>query len=138
MSAPNTPVGTGRPSSCASAATKASNRGRAISGGAAPDHDGRLPLRVEAYSVNWLTARIAPPDVDDRAVHHARVVVEDAQRDDLAREPVAVVVGVVGRHAGQHQQPRPDRGDALAVDADRGLAHPLDQRAHRRPGASVA
>ena len=60
------------------------------------------------------------------------VVGEDAQRDDLAREPVAVVVAVVRRHAGQHEQARPDRGDAAAVDGDRGLAHALDEGAHRR------
>jgi hypothetical protein len=61
MSAPNSPVATLVPSSRSSAATNASNIGRATFGGAASDHDGRLPLRVDANSVNCDTTRIAPP-----------------------------------------------------------------------------
>jgi len=60
MFAPNTPVGTGCPIRVASICTNASKRGCAMSGGAARDHDGRLPLRVDAYSVNCETASSAP------------------------------------------------------------------------------
>ena len=52
------------------------------------------------------------------------------RRDDLAREPIAIVVAVLGRHRRQHDEPRSDRPDDATVDADRGLAHALDQRAH--------
>src|SRR5664279_906262 len=61
MCAPNAPVATGLPAARAKASTNASNAGFAISGAAAPDHDGRLPLRVDACSVNWLTASTSPP-----------------------------------------------------------------------------
>jgi hypothetical protein len=46
--APNTPDGTRLPRRCESAATKPSNTGIAVPGGAAFDHDGRLPFRVDA------------------------------------------------------------------------------------------
>ena len=52
MSAPNSPVGTSRPSSSATRAVKRSYIGRETASGAALTYDGRLPLRVEACSVN--------------------------------------------------------------------------------------
>ena len=79
-------------------------------------------MRVDANSVNWLTARNVAADVGDRAIHHAGVVVEDAQRHDLAREPIAVVVAVVGRDAGEHEQARADGADdrpSTATEASR-------------------
>ena len=60
MCAPKTPVGTGLPSRSVTFATNVSNSGFAMSGGAARDHDGRFPFRVDACSVNWETARIEP------------------------------------------------------------------------------
>ena len=130
MSAPKTPVPTGRPNSRASAATSAveprlRDRGRRR----------RRPRRPVALARRCVERELADGEdgaagVGDRAVHHAGVVGEDAQRDDLAREPVAVLVGVVGRDAGQDQQAGSDRGDGGAVDRDRGLAHPLDQCPH--------
>jgi len=60
MFAPKTPVRTGRPLRAASILTNASNSGCAMPGGAARDHDGRLPLRVDAYSVNCETASSDP------------------------------------------------------------------------------
>src|SRR4029077_20624645 len=44
-----------------SAFANASTRSSAISGGAAPSHDGRRPLRTSPYSVNCGTTRISPP-----------------------------------------------------------------------------
>ena len=61
MSAPNFPVGTSRPSSSATRAVKRSYIGREKASGAALTYDGRLPLRVEACSVNWLTTSTSPP-----------------------------------------------------------------------------
>src|SRR4051812_20322192 len=60
MSAPKRPVATSRPA-CLSASAKASTRGSATGPGAAPLHDGRRPLRVSAYSVNWLTTSRGAP-----------------------------------------------------------------------------
>ena len=130
MSAPKTPVATGLPNARASAATNASNFGRAIAGRrrARPRRPVALARRCEQREL--ADREDVAAGVDDRAIHHAGVVVEDAQRHDLARDPVEVVVGVVRRHAGQHDEPGADRADGLIVDAHAGLAHPLDQRPH--------
>src|SRR5574343_1194414 len=61
ISAPNTPVGTGLPSSADNLATKRSNSGCDTSPRAARLQDGRLPFFTEAYKVNCETARISPP-----------------------------------------------------------------------------
>ena len=57
MSAPKTPVATCAPR-MRNEATKASISGSLIARGAAALQDGRRPLRVSAYRVNWLTTRI--------------------------------------------------------------------------------
>ncbi len=51
--APNRPVATSAPSA-ASSSTMASTSGSAMCAGAAAFHDGRRPLPVSAYRVNWL------------------------------------------------------------------------------------
>ena len=130
IDAPKTPVATGWPCAAASAATNRSNRGAATSGGAAADHEGRLPLRVDANSVNWLTASMSAADFADGPVHDALVVVEDAEPDDLAREPVAILVAIVGRDAHEDEQAPAYRTDDATVDRDRRLADALDQRPH--------
>ena len=91
---------------------------------------GRLPLRVSPYRVNWLHAEDLAPGVGHGAVHAAVVVLEDAQRGELARQLVGLLGAVVAVHAQQHQQARADPADRLAVHAHRRLRHPLDDRPH--------
>src|SRR5271165_2613910 len=59
MWAPNTPVST-RPCWVRAAFTKASNKRRPCSGGAAVEKPGRKPLRVSAARVNWGTSSKLP------------------------------------------------------------------------------
>src|SRR4051812_6300572 len=60
MLAPKRPVSTLSPSSRSDVQNR-SKSGLACSGRAASEKLGRFPLRVSAISVNWLTARTAPP-----------------------------------------------------------------------------
>ena len=69
-------------------------------------------------SVNCETASTSPPTVFDRAIHHAGVVIEDPQTDDLSRKPIAILRRVVVRNADQHEQAGPDFGDDVAGDVD--------------------
>src|SRR4030095_15442580 len=69
-------------------------------------------------------------DVLHRAVHRASIVVEDAQRDDLAHQPVAVVVAVVACHTRQDDDPRTYLADDASIDANRRLARTLHERPH--------
>src|SRR5207237_1970250 len=59
ISAPKTPRATFRPRA-SSAAANASTSSAASSGSAAYTNEGRRPLRVSAYSVNWETTRASP------------------------------------------------------------------------------
>ena len=60
--APNCPVWTSLWSSWLRVATNFSYSGIEMAGGAASIYEGRLPFLVRAMRVNWLTARISPPD----------------------------------------------------------------------------
>ena len=64
-------------------------------------------------------------------VHAAVGVGEDPQRADLVGQPVADGLVVVAGHAEQDEHPRADGAHGLAVDAHRGAAHALHERAHR-------
>src|SRR6185312_6168047 len=70
-------------------------------------------------------------DVGERAVHRAGIVVEHAQRGDLAREPARIVVAVVGGDAGEDEQALADRGDRRAVHVDARARNALQHRPHR-------
>jgi hypothetical protein len=71
-------------------------------------------------------------DVDDRAVHLAGVVLEDAQVDDLARQEVYLAFAIAVLHAQQHEKPGPDRRDSLSIDRDARFADPLYHSFHGR------
>ncbi len=78
--------------------------------------------------MNWLTQ--SDLALAQRLVHPPLGVVEDSQRPHLLGEPVGLFGRVAAAHAEQDQQPRPDLGDTLALDVDRGLADALDKRPH--------
>ena len=114
--APNTPVGTGLPSSVESSATNASNAGRATSGRAAAAYDGRLPLRVDAYSVNCDTARTSPPTscterfitpASSSKTRSCTILRASQSRSSAVSSSV---------DAGEHEQTRADRAGHGAVD----------------------
>ena len=106
MSAPNSPVWVGTPCSPSSWA-KRSTSGRARSGGAASVKEGRRPLRVSAYSVNCETTIASPPDVQQRAVHLALLVLEDAQVGDLLGQEAGLLLAILRADPQQDDQPWP-------------------------------
>jgi hypothetical protein len=75
--------------------------------------------------VNRDTASTSPP-IDDRSIHHAVFVVENAQVHDLAHEPVAIVIAVAGPDAHKYQQAGTDTRERLAIDVDTRLADALN------------
>ena len=71
-------------------------------------------------------------DIEERAVEAAALVREDPESCDLAGERASALLVVAGGDSEQHDDARPTRGDDLALDRDRCLAHPLHDRTHRR------
>src|SRR5689334_7254188 len=67
-------------------------------------------------------------DIHHRPVHYAGIVTEDAQADDLLRQPFAIVFGVIWRDRREHEQTTTDRSRDVSVDRNGGLAHALDDR----------
>src|ERR1700710_23199 len=63
-----------------------------------------------------------------RLVHPALGVVEDPQRPHLVGEAGGLLLPVAHADPEQHQHPRSDLGHPLALDVDRRLADPLDER----------
>ena len=105
MSARKRPVATGTPSS-ASACVNASTSGSATLG-----RRRRRPARPPATARVAVERELADDErgaagVEQRAVHHAVVVVEHAQVRDLRRELGRAGLGVVVRHADEHAQAR--------------------------------
>src|SRR3982750_1942254 len=74
--------------------------------------------------------RHVAPRVDNRAIHHAVVVVENAQVDELARDPFEIVWRVVGSNACEDEQSRADSTDGFTRDRNARLAHALHERPH--------
>src|SRR4051812_6790832 len=68
--------------------------------------------------------------VEDRAVHLALVVLEDAQVHDLAGEPARILLRVAFTDAQQDAEAQADGAFLDAVDRDGSLADPLHHRAH--------
>src|SRR4051794_19773569 len=71
-------------------------------------------------------------DIGDRSVHPAVVVLEDPQREQLADDPVCFRLAVTTLHAEHHEQARPDRRHALAVNGHRRARHTLNECSHPR------
>ena len=71
-------------------------------------------------------------DVEERAVEAAALVLEDPEPCDLAGERPSVLLAVAGGDAEQHDDTGPAGADHLTLDRDRGFAHPLHDRTHRR------
>ena len=89
MSAPKRPVETGAPRLVNAAAT-ASMIGSATEPGAAWSQVGRRPLRVSAYSVNWLTMRTGSSRSraeTSRGADGGRQVASEACRCSKIRNP---------------------------------------------------
>ena len=86
--APNRPVETSAPRPRREA-TRWSIKGSLVSAGAASDQEGRLPRRVSAYSVNWLTTSRGPfwsaHDLDPEGVTLVRM------------HPVSIFDDIMGR-----------------------------------------
>ena len=68
--------------------------------------------------------------VEHGAVHHAPVVVEDAQVHNLVRQPVDVFAAVAVFYAHQDEHPAADGGLLPAIDGDGGVCGALDDGSH--------
>src|SRR6185295_5708788 len=68
--------------------------------------------------------------VEDREVHLALGIFEDAEVGEFVGEPGEVVVGVGGFDADKDREARADLADDLVVDLDAGLRDALDDGAH--------
>ena len=113
ISAPKTPVATSAPSR-RKEETKASIRGSLIARGAAALHDGRRPLRVSAYSVNWLTTRIGAFSSWTRPL-----AAEDAECPHLLGQPLGSHGLILMGDSRQDQQTGPvNRTHDIAGDLD--------------------
>ena len=125
MWAPKRPRSTLAPSD-SRAVQKESYRGSETGPGAAALQDGRRPLRVSAYRVNWLIARIgACSSAQERSSCRMRRV------QIFAASAAAFSGGVVvGDAEEDHQSRRVDRADHLALDGDRCLADSLYDCSH--------
>src|SRR5277367_3890463 len=126
MWAPKIPVSTPAPRS-RKACTKTATSGSAAAPGAAAFQDGRRPLAVSAYSVNWLTTMIGA------STGGRPVVVENSQLPELFGEPPGFVGIVTVRHPDECQQALsggPDRADGLAVHRHRCRRDSLHQNPH--------
>src|SRR5437016_11873978 len=66
----------------------------------------------------------------ERAREAARLVLEDAEPDDLPAERVGVALGIGVTDAEQHAEPVADGADERAVDRDARLADPLHDGSH--------
>ena len=132
MRAPNRPSTTGTPASRSRPPTSRT-RDSATSGRAAARKSGRRPRRVSASSVNWETSRQAPPVPTREWFSLPRVVVEDAEVEDLLGEVPAVVGPVALGDPQQGDDPPVDSADHLRVGLDRGFSHALEQGPHAFP-----
>jgi hypothetical protein len=97
----------------------ASTRSSAISGGAAPSHEGRRNDQDLA------------PDVRQRAVHLAVLVLEHPEVEDLLGQPVVLAEPVVGAHADEKEEAGSDLGQELVADRDRCSVDALEQDPQR-------
>lgn len=77
----------------------------------------------------------AAADIGKGAVHQSIVVVEHAQAGDFAAKPLGVFSGVGVFDAKQHDEALSNAAMYLAVDGDRRLANPLNDRSHDRRDA---
>src|SRR5262249_26553399 len=66
----------------------------------------------------------------ERLAHPSLLVLASAHRPPRVGPPSGLLRGVAAPHPEQEGQARPDLGDALSLDIDRGLAHSLDERSH--------
>ena len=98
-------------------------------------HEGRLPLRVDACNVNWLTIITSPPRsarLGERKVHYPVAVVEYAQGDELACQIFDVFVGIVAAYADKHDHSASDLRKGLAADVALRLGYALNEYSHGR------
>ena len=70
-------------------------------------------------------------DVEQRAVHLAVAVGEDAQIGTLFGAEAQVLFVVAGAEADQEEQALLDLADDCIIDSDAGLADALDEGSHR-------
>ncbi len=91
---------------------------------------GRMPERVSAARVNWLTSSRPPPvSRSERFIFPA--VGEYPVAQQALGHPPQLGLGIARLHADQGQQARADLPHGLIVDMDGGLADTLDQDEHR-------
>lgn len=108
MSAPNSPVGTSRPSSSATRAVKRSYIGRETASGARPDVRRAVALAGRSLQRELAHHQHLAAYLPHVEVHHPLLVVENPQTDQLARQILHIFVRVLHAHADQHQQALPD------------------------------
>ncbi len=99
---------------------------------------GRRPPRQSPSSVNWLTTRIPPSNVEHAPVHLARVVLEAAQVEHLFGHPGGISLGVALGDPEQNQPALANSADARSVDFDRRPDHSLQDCTHLRKSAEIA
>jgi hypothetical protein len=77
------------------------------------------------------------PCIEDRTIHSALVVREDAQRRDLVREPARVALPVPDRDPEEHQQAGSDLADDLSVDPYACARDALEECSHLTAGSGA-
>ena len=96
------------------------------------DKAGAAALATVAVQGKLGDGEYAAADVEDRAIHLALVVGEDAQMSALFSAEAQGLVVVAGAEADEQEQALADLAVELAIDADAGAADALDEDFHGR------
>src|SRR4051812_19445565 len=75
--------------------------------------------------------------IEQSAIELSALAIEDAQREDLRRDALAVLSAVIHRYTDEDHESRLDRGDPLAADMHGRGSHPLDDGAHLEGYSSI-
>ena len=127
INAPKRPAAVRTPSA-SRARRKRSTRVSATAGSAASVKEGRLPFRVSAYRVNWLTTSASPAtSSSDRLIFPASSS-KMRRFAVLGRQAVRVSLASPWPTPSSITSPGPMDPDRLAVDGDLGVGRPVGAR----------
>ena len=94
------------------------------------DVGGTVALAGARHEGELADGKDVPAGFEDGAVHHAVLVVKDAEVADFGGEPGDVLLRVVRRNADQHEHPPADGGVELPANGDGGMFYPLYYNSH--------
>ena len=106
--------------------------GAATSGLAAFEKLGLRPCRASPSSVNWETKQDRAADVQNGAVHLARVIFEHAKPDELFHAVAHVLVGIAVLDACKREEAPADLTDGLARHGHLRAGDALHHQPHLR------